>query len=186
MDCDERTLIQDARQGDTRAFEVLVRRYDRRVLGLAYEMTGNAEDAQDIYQEALIAAYRGLPGFRMRSDFFTWLYRIAVNQALRFRRRYATGYGSAQPIPDGEYGDVAAVETTPEDLALNKELQTQIEDAMATLSAQERMAFVLCHHQGVKIRQAAELMSCSAGSVKTYLFRARDKMRARLRKYLET
>ena len=182
MDCDERTLIQDARQGDTRAFEVLVRRYDRRVLGLAYEMTGNAEDAQDIYQEALIAAYRGLPGFRMRSDFFTWLYRIAVNQALRFRRRYGLEY----PIYEGDDGDVAAVETTPEDLALNRELQTQIEDAMATLSAQERMAFVLCHHQGVKIRQAAELMSCSAGSVKTYLFRARDKMRARLRKYLET
>ena len=182
MDCDERTLIQDARQGDTRAFEVLVRRYDRRVLGLAYEMTGNAEDAQDIYQEALIAAYRGLPGFRMRSDFFTWLYRIAVNQALRFRRRYGLEY----PIYEGDDGERATAETTPEDQALNTELQTQIEDAMATLSAQERMAFVLCHHQGVKIRQAAELMSCSAGSVKTYLFRARDKMRARLRKYLET
>jgi len=185
MDCDERTLIRDAQRGDTRAFEALVRRYDRRVLGLAYEMTGNAEDAQDVYQEALIAAYRALPGFRMKSDFFTWLYRIAVNQALKFRRRYATAYGPAQLMSDGEHGEVAAAETTPEDLALNRELQAQIGDAMETLSAQERMAFVLCHHQGVKIRQAADLMSCSTGSVKTYLFRARKKMRVRLRKYLE-
>ena len=87
MDDEERDLIRRAQYGEGWAFEQLVRRYDRPILALARDMVGNVPDAQDVYQEALIAAFQGLPRFRMDSDFSTWLYRIAVNKALRFRRQ---------------------------------------------------------------------------------------------------
>ncbi len=183
MDDEERTWILKARNGDPRAFEALVSRYDRRVLGLACDMVGNAEDAQDVFQETFLAAYRALPGFRLESDFFTWLYRIAVNKALNFRRsrarRIAASADNLAPLR-AENGV-----STPEEVVLHEELRRQIEEALDSLSNQERMAFVLCHRQGFKIRQAAEFMRCSEGSVKSYLFRARAKVRLALRKYTE-
>lgn len=180
MDGDERTLLLRAQQGDHRAFTALVARCDRRILGLAYDIAGNPEDAQDIYQEALLAAYRALSEFRMESEFSTWLYRIAVRQLLRFRSRQRR-----QPGPE-EWTEERDDGASPEDLALRREFQTQLQQALGRLSPQERMAFALCHHQGLKIEQAAGLMECSAGAVKSYLFRGRDKLRRALRDYLET
>jgi RNA polymerase sigma-70 factor (ECF subfamily) len=179
MDSEECSLILRAQQGDHRAFAALVTRCDRRVLGLAFDMTGHVQDAQDIYQEALLAAYRALPTFRMDSEFSTWLYRIAINKARRFRCRR-----KRRPPPE-EWWEERAGQATPEDLALKKEFQAQLHQALAALSPQERLAFVLCHHQGLKIDQAAELMECSSGSVKSYLFRGREKLRRALRDYLE-
>ena len=179
MSDDERTLLLSAREGDHRAFAALVAGCDRRILSLAFDMTGNAEDAQDICQEALIAAYRALPKFRLDSQFSTWLYRIALRQALRFRSRR-----QRRPPPEEwwpEHGD----HPTPEDLALRGEFRGQLHQALGELSAQERLAFVLCHHQGFKIEEAAELMECSLGSVKSYLFRSREKLRRALGEYLE-
>ncbi len=179
MDCEECSLILRAQQGDHRAFAALVTPCDRRILGLACDMAGNPDDAQDIYQEALLAAYRALPNFKMDSAFSTWLYRIAVNKALRFRSRR-----QRQPPPE-EWWPEHADHPSPEDLALRGEFRAQLHQALGALSSQERMAFVLCHHQGLKIDQAAELMECSSGSVKSYLFRGREKLRRALRQYLE-
>ncbi len=94
MDEAERDWIRRAQQGDGWAFEQLVSRYDRPILALARDMVGNVPDAQDVYQEALLAAFRGLSRFRMDSEFSTWLYRIAVNKAIRFRRHFL---GSVPP-----------------------------------------------------------------------------------------
>ncbi|MBI2952463.1 sigma-70 family RNA polymerase sigma factor [bacterium] len=186
MDDDERALILKAQKGDQRAFECLVSRYDRRVLGLACDMVGHPEDAQDVFQETFLAAYRALPGFRMDSDFFTWLYRIAVNKALTFRRsrvRRIAASADGNPADPSLRAENGAA--TPEELVLQAELRRQIESALEGLSAQERMAFVLCHKQGFKIRQTALFMSCSEGAVKSYLFRAREKMKSVLCKYTE-
>jgi RNA polymerase sigma-70 factor, ECF subfamily len=179
MDESRRELILKARQGDPRAFEQLVRQCDRRLLALALDLAGNAADAQDIFQEALIAAHRALPRFRLESDFFTWLYRIAVNQALRFRRR-------REFLPGGIETERRAAGPDPEQAVLEAELQSQFELALDRLSGQERIAFVLCHRQGLRIAQAAAVMVCSEGSVKSYLFRAREKMKAVLQPYLES
>ena len=179
MDSDERILLLSAREGDHRAFAALVAGCDRRILSLAFDMTGNSEDAQDIYQEALIAAYRALPRFRMDSEFATWLYRIALNQALRFRSRRGR-----RPPPE-EWWPEATDRPSPEDLALRGEFRHKLHQALGVLSPQERLAFVLCHHQGHKIEEAAELMECSVGSVKSYLFRGREKLRRQLGEYLE-
>lgn len=179
----ERDWIRRAQQGDGWAFEQLVSRYDRPILALARDMVGNIPDAQDVYQEALLAAFHGLPRFRMDSDFSTWLYRIAVNKAIRFRRqrqRRPTIHEHSAPDLEPHAGPAADRQV------LDAELRRQLDDALAGLSGQERTAFVLCHRQGLRIDRAAELMECSAGSVKSYLFRGRDKVRKALGAYMES
>ncbi|MBT4503070.1 MAG: sigma-70 family RNA polymerase sigma factor [Gemmatimonadetes bacterium] len=179
MDETERDLILKAREGDGAAFARLVSRYDRRILGLALDMVGDAEDARDVFQEAMLAAYRGLGKFRMESEFSTWLYRIAINRALTFRnqrRRRFAPEASEVEVADG-FG--------PERKVLDAELRAQLDRALEELSAKERTAFVLCHRQGVKINRAAELMDCSAGTVKSYLFRGRKKVKRLLQDYME-
>ncbi len=182
MDDAERELILRSRQGDGRAFERLVSPYDRRILSLALDMVGNVEDAQDVFQEALLAAYRGLRGFRMESDFSTWLYRIAVNGAIKFRsqrrRRQELPVGTG-PVELGQASD------SPDQDVLNAELDAQLNLALEQLSGQERAAFTLCHRQGIRIDQAAKLMDCSTGAVKSYLFRGREKVKKNLQHYLE-
>ena len=182
MDDAERELILRSRQGDGRAFERLVRPYDRRILSLALDMLGNADDAQDVYQESLLAAYQGLPRFRMESDISTWLHRIAVNRAIKFRSKRRR----RRELPDRAASEeVERAPDSPDRGVLDAELQTRLNLALEQLSGQERAAFALCHQQGLKIDQAAELMECSSGAVKSYLFRARDKLRTSLQHYLE-
>lgn len=182
MDEAERDWIRRAQRGDGWAFEQLVSRYDRPILALARDMVGNVPDAQDVYQEALLAAFQGLPRFRMDSDFSTWLYRIAVNKALRFRsRRQHRNRMQEQSASASEQHAGPAADRQ----VLDAELRQQLDQALGDLSGQERTAFVLCHRQGLRIDRAAELMECSAGSVKSYLFRGRDKVRKALGAYME-
>lgn len=182
MDEAERDWIRRARDGDGWAFEQLVSRYDGQILALARDMVGNVPDAQDVYQEALIAAFEGLPRFRQDSEFSTWLYRIAVNKALRFRgqrqRRHVVHERSASDAP------AATPAVATDRRVLEAELREQLDEALAALSGRERAAFVLCHRQGLRIDRAAELMECSAGSVKSYLFRGREKIRGALEAYM--
>lgn len=190
MNDKERNLILRAQNGDHFAFEQLVTNYDRQVLNLAYSMVGNVDDAQDVYQEALISAYRSLPKFKMKSNFFTWLYRIAVNKAINFKRnkmRYPLESITFENSDSFDYEQSlrTAQNDNPEAGVLNNELKEIIENALINLSSQERMAFVLCHQQGYKIKEASELMECSIGTVKSYLFRAREKLKLKLKKYME-
>ena len=141
-----------------------------------------AADAQDVYQESLLAAFRGLPRFRMDSNFSTWLYRIAVNRAIKLRRRpHRQREVSVADVPERSGG----TGTGPDQVVLEAELEAELDRALDELSRQERAAFVLCHRQGLRIDQAAEAMDCSSGSVKSYLFRGRDKVRRYLVEYLE-
>ena len=164
--------------------------YDRQILKLAYSMVGNVDDAQDVYQEALISAYRSLPKFKMKSNFFTWLYRIAVNKAINFNRikmRHPLESITFENSDSFGYGRSlnTAQNENPEASVVNNELKEIIEKALIDLSSKERMAFVLCHQQGYKIKEASELMECSIGTVKSYLFRAREKLKLKLKKYME-
>ncbi len=186
----ERNLILRAQNGDHFAFEQLVSNYDRQVLKLAYSMVGNVDDAQDVYQEALISAYRSLPKFKMKSNFFTWLYRIAVNKAINFKRNKMRYPVEAITFENSDsFGYEQSLRTTssenPEANVVNNELKKIIENALINLSSRERMAFVLCHQQGYKIKEASTLMECTIGTVKSYLFRAREKLKLKLKKYME-
>lgn len=187
----EKGLIVRAQNGDHYAFEQLVSNYDRQVLNLAYSIVGSIEDAQDIYQEALISAYKALPKFKFKSSFFTWIYKIAVNKSITFKQKMLRT--NTQPIAQSDENSFSvdndlriSHSDTPEQSSLNSELKFEIENAILNLSAKERMAFVLCHQQGHKIRETAELMDCTTGTVKSYLFRAREKLKSALKYYMES
>lgn len=180
MEQREKQLIRRAQQGDTWAFEQLVAPHHSGLLALACDVLGDASEAQDACQEALIAAYRSLPRFRLQSDFFTWLYRIGVNQALKFRRSRGR-----RLVREGESEVTNKAEPRPDKAVLDAELAAHIDRAEQALSPQEHMAFALCHKRGYKLVEAALLMQCSEGSLKSYLFRARRKMQAALQPYLE-
>lgn len=176
----EAELLARARNGSAHAFELLVREHDRRILAVILDMVGDPDDAQDVYQEAVLAAYRGLGRFRGESRFGTWLFRIAVNRSLRFRR----GRQRAEALARAA---AAAAEEPPdaEDPAASAELRAAFERCLQRLSAQERAAVVLCHRQGHPVSEAAELMDCSPGAVKSYLFRGRGKLREMLQPHRE-
>jgi RNA polymerase sigma-70 factor (ECF subfamily) len=155
------------------------------MLALAAGYANGPDDANDIYQDAIIAAYRSLPDFRSESQFSTWLYRIVVNTALSHRRKLRRVMAQLLSLK-GSYEDeeqYCADSQTPESHMLSDELNKQITRALTTLAPRERMAFVLCHQQEFKLREAAEVMSCSVNSVKSYLFRARGKLQKKLKPY---
>lgn len=182
MDEREQILIVRAKQRDPRAFEILVGSYSRTLLGLVFNMLGNMDDAQDVYQEALLSAYKALPKFTLKSEFSTWLYRIVVNKALNFRRRAR----SRPEQSDNDALPVALTHTrTPEREFLETEFQQQVLRALDALSRHERTAWTLCHDRELKIREAAAMMQCSEGAIKSYMFRARKKLKQNLKSYLQ-
>lgn len=185
----EKELIEAAQAGSLGAFEQLIVGLERKMLGLAAGMASSPDEAEDIYQDAMICAYRALPKFRMDSQFSTWLYRILVNTAISYQRKLKTKLAqmmtSEHALGDGhsfeQYG--TSEEENPERELVNEQLSRAINEALASLSDKERIAFVLCHQQEFKISEAAEVMQCSEGTVKSYLFRSREKLREQLQSF---
>ena len=186
MEPSDNELISRARNGETVAFEQLVRRYDRMVLGIANRYTQNAEDAQDIYQEVFMRVYRGLSGFQFKSQFSTWLYRVVTNVCLSFQKknRKAQQVSLDDMTENGQVIPIAvatAAGQAPDRLYQHVEFTDRVKEAVETLPDQQRLVFILKHFEQHKISEIAELMSCAEGTVKSYLFLATRKLRAQLR-----
>jgi RNA polymerase sigma-70 factor (ECF subfamily) len=162
---DDTLLIREAQQGNTAAFEELVRQYDRAVLRLAVHLTGSQEDGQDIYQEAFLRAYINLARFRFQCSFYTWIYRIVTNLCLdHLRKRNSRGRPGA----------------SPERSLVGRELRRCILRALGRLSPRERMVFELKHYHGLKLRTVAGILNTTEGTIKNTLFRATYKLRTQL------
>ena len=180
----EEELVKSAQAGNIAAFERLVRLLERQMLAVAAGFAHTPDDANDIFQDAMLAAYRALPGFKLESKFSTWLHKIVVNTALSNRRKLKRTWQKIAALQEEYQHEEQYLEpNSPESTMLNSELNTQINRAKARLSDTERMAFVLCHQQGHKIREAAQIMDSSENSVKVVLFRARNKLREQLADY---
>jgi RNA polymerase sigma-70 factor, ECF subfamily len=179
MDDTEADILARARSGDTVAFRALVDRHARAVFRLAYRMTGNEHDAEDVVQETFLKAYKNLDTFESRSQFGSWLHRIAANAAfdvLRARVRHAE-----EPLLEGEDAwDLPASSPGPERLALSAEVERRVTRALSRLSATERSAFVLRHYQGLSVEEICTVLGCDAGATKSSIFRAVRKMREAL------
>ena len=184
----DRELILSSQGGDLEAFEQLVQRYDRHILSLAFSYARNSDDAKDIYQETLLRAYRAIKKFEMRSEFSTWLFRIATNVCISFKsrqKRYAEVFmrESAQSnADDGGFEREHPAQNTVEGDFMRGELRRQIETALAALSPMQRLVFTMKHYEGYKLREIASATDCAEGTVKKYLFEAVR----RLQKELET
>jgi len=185
---DDAVLIRRAQSGDRAAFEELVRHYDRAVLRLALHLTGSEADAQDIYQEAFLKAYRNLSGFRFECSFYTWIYRIVSNLCLdHLRKRQVRKEESAVAVDEegGEYSllDRVADEragANPERDLLRRELGARIARSLTKLTPRERMVFELKHYHGMKLRTVGEILNITEENAKNTLFRATQKLRAAL------
>ena len=180
-----------ARDGDSEAFRALVERHSRAVYRLAYRMTGNPSDAEDVVQETFLRAYKQLSRFESRANFGTWLHRIAVNcsiDLIRSRPHREAGHDAADLEQFGAAEAADAGRPSPERLTLSTEVQERINGAMSALSQMERAAFMLRHFEGQSIDEISRALGLKTNATKHSIFRAVKKMRhgARARSWQRT
>ena len=187
----DQELVERAQQGDTKAFEMLVVKYNRRLGRLLSRFIKDEHEVNDVVQESFIKAYRALPNFRGDSAFYTWLYRISINTAKNFLAN-----NNKRPIMssditngDGEVIDVVeqvADNLTPEAELMNKQILQTVESAVAKLPEDLRRAITLREMDGLSYEEIAEVMQCPIGTVRSRIFRAREVIAADLRPLLDT
>jgi RNA polymerase sigma-70 factor (ECF subfamily) len=178
MLADDEAAVARARGGDEEAFRLLVDRHSRSVYRLAYRMTGQAEDAEDVVQETFVRVFRQLDRFEARSNFGTWLYRIAFNCAVDYTR---TRHHRVRPDGIDVLEQLPATKApTSHDLAYATEIEACVQRALDALSAQERAAFVMRHFEGCTIEEICRTLDIRTNAAKHAVFRAVRKMRIAL------
>jgi RNA polymerase sigma-70 factor (ECF subfamily) len=185
---DELALVRAAKRGDVQAFEELVKRYDRNVFRIAQHITQNREDAEDVVQEAFLKAYGNLEQFQEQSKFYTWLVRIAVNEALmKLRRRRPERMVSldedVKTEDDTLPREVADWSPNPEQMYNQSELRDILTRTIQGLPAGFRTVFVLRDVEGLSTEETAQALDLSIPAVKSRLLRARLQLRERLSRY---
>ena|ERR1700678_1374622 len=183
MDMNDQAAIQAVLAGDKEAYAALVVRHSARLFRVAFRITGNEADAEDVVQEALLRGYRKLESFESRSDFGTWIYRIAVRCALdRIGGSKVDESSRIGETTDGEQDRVQIADQAagPERLLLSGEIGAMQEFAMHALSATERTAFVLRHLEDRTTEEIAAVMGIPPNTAKQSVFRAVQKLRRRL------
>ena len=175
---EEQDLIERVQQGEKDAFQDLMAPYQRKIYSLLYGMVWDREDALELTQEVFAKAYRAIKGFRMASSFYTWLYRIAVNLALDFRRQRMTN-------PEIQRAVDPPTKEKPDSMLLRKELNEHIRMTMAQLPSQHRAILLLREVEGLSYKEIAQVMGCRLGTVMSRLHYARDGMRRALTPYLK-
>jgi RNA polymerase sigma factor (sigma-70 family) len=183
-------LVKAARDGDMKAYDQLVQRYQERLYSTIYHMTSNHEDANDLAQETFIKAYSALRNFKGDSSFYTWVYRIAVNKTINFlKQRKSRQSMSLNDLDFNVENDpdlVALVsdKTPRRDLAL-VELQEKLNAAMQKLSEVHRLVVTLHDVQDLSHEEIADIMECNVGTVRSRLFYARQQLQAYLSDYIK-
>jgi RNA polymerase sigma-70 factor (ECF subfamily) len=176
MEGSDAAAVARARAGDREAFRTLVERHSRNVFRLAFRMTGNEEDAEDVVQETFLKAYRNLPRFAGQSEFSTWLHRIAANCAVDALRRRVSRQMQERPL-EAESLEAAASGPTPERAFFGSEIHQRVARSLEGLSAMERAAFVLRHYEGRTIAEIGKTLGVRSGAAKNCVFRAVAKLR---------
>ena len=184
----ETDLIREAQAGSRAAFDALVRQYEHQVLRLALHLTGSEHDAEDIYQEAFLKAYRYIGNFRFECSFYTWIYRIVTNLCLDQLRRRKTRREDAAIVVDRSGEEIDVLATVSDNRAFSnpareldrKVLGERIQAALEKLTPRERMVFELKHYQGLRLRTIGEMLNTTEETAKNTLFRATKKLRAQL------
>jgi len=181
----DRELVERVQAGEKRAFDLLVLRYQQKLVKLISRYVRDPQEAQDVAQEAFIKAYRATPGFRGESSFYTWLYRIGVNTA----KNHLVAQGRRPPdsdvdAQDAERFDIDTMlreQDTPEAEAYRDEVERTVVEAIAELPEELRTAVTLRELEGLSYQEIAEVMECPVGTVRSRIFRAREAIDKRLR-----
>ena len=187
----DQALVERAQQGDHKAFELLVSKYQRRLTRLLARFVKDEHEVNDVTQEALIKAYRALPNFRGESAFYTWLYRIGINTAKNFLATNGKKMVISADVAneEGEMFDLSdqlADDHTPEAEMMNREILQTVEAAVARLPEDLRRAITLREMEGLSYDEIAQIMDCPIGTVRSRIFRARVVIAKDLRPLLDT
>jgi len=182
---DDAETVAQARAGDADAFRRLVERHSRDVFRLAFRMTRNEHDAEDVVQEAFLRAYRNLERFEQRAHFGSWLYRIAANCAYDSLRARQRRQERTEPMPmddlsDGPAPEPPSAEPAPDRLVFGAEVRTRLAHAMKRMSALEQSAFALRHFEGLSIEEISQALAVDGSAAKQSVFRAVRKIREAL------
>ena len=175
---EDQQLVERVQRGDKRAFDLLVLKYQHKILSLVTRFVRDHHEAQDVAQEAFIKAYRALPNFRGESAFYTWLYRIAINTAknqLASRSRKPREVsGSVEDVEFYEGEHALKDIDSPERLLLRDEIEKTVNQSIQQLPEDLRMALSLREFDGLSYEDIAEVMQCPVGTVRSRIFRARE------------
>jgi len=184
-------LVARVQRGDKRAYDLLVLKYQRKIMRLLSRMVRDPAEVEDVAQEAFIKAYRALPQFRGDSAFYTWLYRIAINTARNWQ--VANSRRPSTPnVIDTEDGETfSQIDTltdisTPESLMASKQIVETVNSAIGELPDELRTAIVLREIEGMSYEDIAQTMNCPIGTVRSRIFRAREAIAEQLRPVLDT
>ncbi|MGH9367039.1 MAG: RNA polymerase sigma factor [Thermoanaerobaculia bacterium] len=185
---DEARLLAEVRAGRTEAFEHFVRRYQRKITRVAFRMLRDLGEADCAAQESFLRAYQSLDEFREGSSFETWLTRICINWCKdRLKRRRLVLYFHQAPREEGEDAGPRDMtphpDPSPERRAISSEIRDRLRQAVGYLSPRQKSIFLLKHFEELSIPEIAEITGLDAGTVKSHLFRAAQKIRARLREF---
>lgn len=180
----DRQLVERVKRGDKRAFDLLTLKYQQGIVNLVSRTIGDRNEVLDVTQEAFIKAYRALPGFRGDSQFYTWLYRIAINTA----RNHLVARSRRPPLVDlevdggdfQESGRGLADTADPESQLARDELEETIRRALNDLPEELKVAVTLREYQCLSYEEIAEIMDCPVGTVRSRIFRARDAIERRM------
>ena len=173
---DELRTVAQAKQGDADAFALLVQTYETSVYRLALRMCGNAHDAEEVAQEAFMAAWKGLPSFRGESKFSSWLYQLTTNEAINFLRKEKR-HRAATPLEDELE---PATGDTAQQAAETKELQQALQQALDALTPEHRQIFLLRQMRQLSYDEIGRLLGLESGTVKSRLNRAKKQLRQNL------
>ena len=183
-------LVHRSQVGDTAAYEELVRRYHGKIYGLVYSMTSNREDAEDLAQEVFVKAWKALGHFREQSGFYTWIYRIALNRTINFRkrrnRRQTVNFDEFDPdIKTAEsYREFSSKGSVLRKMSLG-EFQEKMNGALLKLSEKHRSVVTMHDVQGMSHGEIAKVMHCSEGTVRSRLFYAHKQLQAELAEFVK-
>ncbi|MCS7253896.1 MAG: sigma-70 family RNA polymerase sigma factor [Armatimonadota bacterium] len=188
-------LVKLSCAGEREAFAILIRRYQDRIYSLVYRYVGNPEDALDLTQETFIKVFTKLGEFKGKSKFYTWLYRIAVNVCIDFRRRQhisAVYWDDIKPVElnpfevdeSSEHYDVPDENGDPERRAIDSELRLRIREAVDALPEQLRVVLLLREYEDMSYEEIAKIIGCPVGTIKSRLFQAREMLKRMLAPYM--
>jgi RNA polymerase sigma-70 factor (ECF subfamily) len=185
----DQALVERVQKGDKQAFDVLVLKYQNKIIQLIYRYVHDPDEARDVAQDAFIKAYKAIDRFRGDSAFYTWIYRIAINTA----KNHLVASGRRPPKSDIDAQDAEQYEgavglkeyATPERLLLKDEIQASIAKAIDELPDDLRTAIILRELEGLSYEEIAQTMECPIGTVRSRIFRARDAIDTRLKPLLD-
>lgn len=188
-ECDQ-LLVERVQSGDKRAFDVLVSKYQRRLMRLVSRLVHDPAEAEDVVQETFIKAYRALRHFRGDSAFYTWLYRIGINTAKNYlvtlgRRTPTSTDTDAEQAETFDDGDNLRDINTPESMLASKQIAETVNAAMDLLPLELRTAIVLREIEGLSYEEISEIMACPIGTVRSRIFRAREVIAEKLKPLLD-